>query len=100
MDEPTNGDAPAQHDLGGNPRFRCVPVEHALDPPMDGFGKRVDALRATLREKGLLSTDEMRLHIEGLPEHDYFGLTYYEKWLRSVSAVMLAKGLVTWDELR
>jgi nitrile hydratase len=91
---------PAQHDLGGNPRFRCVPVEPDIDPPMDEFGKRVDALRAVLREKGLLSTDEQRLHIEGLPEHDYFGLTYYEKWLRSVTAVMLAKGLVSWEEVQ
>lgn len=89
----------AQHDLGGNPRFRCVPVEHAADPPMGAFDKRVDAVRAALREKGLMSTDEMRLHIEGLPEAEYLGLTYYEKWLRAVAAVMVAKGLVAWDEI-
>jgi nitrile hydratase len=90
---------PAQHDLGGNPRFRCVPVEPESDPPMSDFDRRVDAVRAVLREKGHLTTDEQRLHIEGLPERDYFGLTYYEKWLRSVSAIALAKGLVTWDEI-
>ncbi len=90
---------PAQHDLGGHPRFRCVPVEPGSDRPMGDFDKRVDAVRAALREKGLMSTDEMRLHIEGLPEEAYFGLTYYEKWLRSVAAVMVAKGLVGWDDL-
>lgn len=98
MDLP--GPPPAQHDLGGSPRFRCTPVEPGEDAPPDAFGRRVDALRLVLRDKGLLTTDEQRLHIEGLPEADYFGLTYYEKWLRAVTAVMLAKGHVTWEELR
>lgn len=92
--------APAQHDLGGNPRFRCTPVEPDADAPPDGFGKRVDALRSVLREKGLLTTDEQRLNIEGLPEADYHDLTYYEKWLRAIAAVMLAKGAVTWEDLQ
>ena len=96
MPEPT----PAQHDLGGNPRFRCTPVEPDADAPPDDFGKRVDALRVVLREKGLLTTDEQRLNIESLPEADYFGLTYYEKWLRAIAAVMLAKGAVTWEDLQ
>jgi len=91
---------PAQHDLGGNPRFRCTPVEPEADAPPDAFGKRVDALRVVLRERGLLTTDEQRLNIESLPEADYFGLTYYEKWLRAITAVMLAKGVVTWEELQ
>jgi hypothetical protein len=92
--------APAQHDLGGNPRFRCTPVEPDADAPPDDFGKRVDALRTVLREKGLLTTDEQRLNIESLPEADYHGLTYYEKWLRAIAAVMLAKGAVTWEDLQ
>lgn len=92
--------APAQHDLGGNPRFRCTPVEPDDDAPPDDFGKRVDAVRTVLREKGLFTTDEMRLNIESLHETDYFGLTYYEKWLRSVTAVMIAKGVVTWEDLQ
>ena len=92
--------APAQHDLGGNPRFRCTPVEPEDGAPPDDFGKRVDALRTVLREKGLLTTDEQRLNIESLPEADYHGLTYYEKWLRAIAAVMLAKGAVTWEDLQ
>ncbi|WP_027283741.1 SH3-like domain-containing protein [Rubritepida flocculans] len=95
MDRPP----PALHDLGGNPRFRCTPVEPEEDGPPDAFGKRVDALRAVLREKGLFTTDEMRLHIEELPEEEYFSLTYYEKWLRSIAAAMLQKGHVSWEDL-
>ncbi len=91
---------PAQHDLGGNPRFRCVPVEAEDEAPPDDFGKRVDAVRSVLREKGLITTDEMRLNIETLPEGAYQDLTYYEKWLRSVMAVMLSKGVISWEDLR
>ncbi|MFL1463569.1 nitrile hydratase [Roseococcus sp. DSY-14] len=92
-------DLPLQHDLGGHPRFRCTAVEPADDAPPSAFDKRVDAVRALLREKGLFTVDEMRLNIERLHETEYFGLTYYEKWLRSVVAVMVAKGVVTWEDL-
>ena len=97
MDTPAT--FPAQHDLGGNPRFRCTAVEPEADAPPDDFGKRVDALRVVLREKGLLTTDEQRLNIESLPEADYFGLTYYEKWLKAMAAVLVSRGVVTWEEV-
>lgn len=96
----TTDPAPAKHDLGGNPRFRCIPVEPSDDAPPDAFGKRVDAVRTVLRERGLFTTDEMRLGIESLHETEYFDLTYYEKWLRSVTAVMVAKGVITWEDLQ
>lgn len=90
---------PAQHDLGGSPRFRCTPVEVDDDAPPNDFDKRVDAVRAVLRDKGLFTVDEMRLNIERLHETEYFGLTYYEKWLRSIVAVMVNKGVITWEDL-
>jgi nitrile hydratase subunit beta len=102
MDSPdpaAPGTAPAIHDLGGNPRFRCTPVEPDDDAPPDEFGKRVDAVRSVLREKGLFTVDEMRFNIEGLHETEYFNLTYYEKWLRSITTVMVAKGVITWEDL-
>lgn len=89
----------AQHDLGGSPRFRCTAVEPEDDAPPNAFDKRVDAVRTVLRDRGLFTVDEMRLNIERLHETEYFGLTYYEKWLRSVTAVMVAKGVVTWEDL-
>lgn len=91
--------SPAQHDLGGSPRFRCTAVEPDDDAPPNAFDKRVDAVRTVLRDRGLFTVDEMRLNIERLHETEYFGLTYYEKWLRSITAVMVAKGVVTWEDL-
>ncbi len=90
---------PAMHDIGGNPQFRCVPVEHDEAPP-DAFGKRVDALRQILAQKGYLKVDELRRGIESLPAEDYFSLTYYERWLHSITNLMLEKGVVQESELR
>jgi hypothetical protein len=90
---------PATHDIGGLSRFRCTPVEHDEAPP-DAFGKRVDALRQLLAAKKLMTVDELRRGIEAIPEDEYFALTYYERWLRSITMLLLEKGVVTEEELR
>src|SRR5690349_13726366 len=89
---------PATHDIGGAQRFRCTPVEHDEAPP-DAFGKRVDALRQLLAKKGLMTVDELRRGIEAIPEAEYFALSYYERWLRSITTLMLEKGVVSRDEI-
>jgi nitrile hydratase subunit beta len=90
--------SPATHDIGGLQRFRCTPVERDEEPP-DAFGKRVDALRQILAKKGFMTVDELRRGIESIPEGEYFALTYYERWLRSITTLMLEKGVVTQDEI-
>lgn len=93
--EPT----PAIHDIGGLERFRCTPVERDEAPP-DAFGRRVDALRQILAKKGLMTVDELRRGIESIPEERYFALTYYERWLSSITTLMLEKGVVAGEELK
>ena len=90
---------PATHDIGGASRYRCTAVERDEAPP-DAFGKRVDALRQLLGQKKLMTVDEMRRCIEAIPEAEYFALTYYERWLHSITAVMLEKGVVQPADLR
>jgi nitrile hydratase len=97
---PDDTPLPATHDLGGAPRFRCTPVEPEDDAPPDPFGKRVDALRQLLAAKGLMSVDELRRGIESLPEAEYHALGYYERWLRSISAIMVEKGVIGAEDLR
>jgi nitrile hydratase len=87
------------HDIGGAARFRCTPVEPDEAPP-DEFGKRVDALRQLLGQKGLMKVDEMRRCIEALPPEQYFSLGYYEKWLRAISGLMVEKGVIRAEDLR
>ncbi|MBX9700138.1 MAG: nitrile hydratase subunit beta [Acetobacteraceae bacterium] len=90
---------PATHDIGGLGRYRCVPVEHDEAPP-DDFGKRVDALRQLLAAQKLMTVDELRRGIESIPQDEYFELTYYERWLRSITTLMVEKGVVTAEELK
>ena len=91
--------APGTHDLGGAARFRCTPVDPDDDGPPDAFGKRVDALRQLLAAKRLMTVDELRRGIESLPEAEYHALGYYERWLRSISATMVEKGVIAAEDL-
>jgi len=84
--------------MGGVARFHCTPVEHDEAPP-DAFGKKVDALRQLLAQKQLMTVDELRRGIESIPEAEYFALGYYERWLRSITTLMIEKGHVEKDIL-
>ncbi|WP_345893032.1 nitrile hydratase [Roseomonas acroporae] len=88
----------AHHDMGGVQRFRCTPVERDEEPP-DEFGRRVDALRQHLAARRLMTVDELRRGIEAIPEAEYLAMTYYERWLRSITTLMLEKGVVLPEEL-
>ena len=89
----------AHHDLGGAAKFMCEPVDvepHALND----FDKEVDALAGLLRMKRLMTVDEMRRGIEAIPEAEYHRLSYYRRWIRSLTDNLLKKGVITEAELR
>ena len=89
----------AHHDLGGVPKFMCEPVDvepHALTD----FDKEVDALRQVLAMKRMMTVDELRRGIESIPEAEYHRLTYYRRWIRSITDNLLRKGIITEAELR
>ena len=88
----------AIHDSGGIARFRCTPVEHDEAPP-DAFGKKVDAIRQLLAQKKMMTVDELRRGIESIPQDEYFALGYYERWLRSIAALMVEKGVIRQEDL-
>lgn len=89
----------AHHDLGGVSRYLCAPVDtepHALT----AFDRRVDALRQLLSAKGLMSVDELRRGVEAIPEAEYHALSYYRRWMRSITATLLRRGVIGEVELR
>jgi hypothetical protein len=88
----------AMHDIGGVPRFLCEPVD-ASPHSLTEFDRTVDAIRQILGQKRIMSVDELRRGIESLPEADYLGLSYYERWLRSITAILLEKSVITEAEL-
>jgi nitrile hydratase subunit beta len=89
----------SHHDLGGVAKFMCEAVDvepHALT----AFDREVDALTGVLRQKRMMTVDEMRRGIEAIPEAEYHRLSYYRRWIRSVADTLLRKGIITEAELR
>jgi nitrile hydratase subunit beta len=89
----------ATHDLGGVSKFMCDPVDvepHALTD----FDREVDAIRQILGMKKVMGVDELRRGIEAIPEADYLRLSYYQRWIRSITDNLLARGVITEAELR
>ncbi len=83
------------HDIGGLPLGPVDRDQHdyAL------WEKRVDAMLVLLANKGLISVDELRHGIETLGAEAYERLSYYERWIASIARALVARGIITTDEL-
>ena len=89
----------AHHDMGGVSKYLCESVDtepHALTD----LDKQIDALRQMLSLKGLMTVDELRRGIEEIPPDAYDRLSYYQRWIRSMTSNLMRKGVVTEAELR
>jgi len=85
----------SHHDMGGRPAGRVEATEHdyAL------WEKRVDALMELLSAAGRMTVDELRKNIESIGADAYDGMTYYERWIYSISQTLIQRGVITIDEL-
>ena len=85
------------HDLGGQPAGPIDRSEHQYAP----WEKRVHALMILLADpcRRVLTVDELRRGIESLGSEEYDRLSYYERWIASISNILLQKGVFTADEL-
>ena len=85
------------HDMGGLPAGPVDRTEH--DHAL--WEKRVDALLSLLadRKRRLIRVDELRNGIEQIGADAYDKLSYYERWIASITGVLLGKGVFTSDEL-
>src|SRR5262249_60616302 len=83
------------HDLGGLPAGPVDLTEHAKAP----WEKRTHALLNLLSRHGLMTVDELRRGIESLGAEEYDRLTYYERWITSITNTLLQRGVLTTDEL-
>ncbi len=95
MDERAEIVTRGPHDLGGQPAGPFVPTDHPLLP----WEKRTHALLDVLNQKGLVNTEEKRRGVEELGRDIYDALTYYEKWILSACNILLAKGILTAEEV-
>lgn len=90
--------ARAHHDMGGVPRYLCKEIDREPHELTD-FDREVDALRQVLAVKGLMSVDELRRGIEEIPEDAYHRLTYYQRWIRSITATLIRRGVLSEGEI-
>lgn len=89
----------SHHDMGGQPAGRIERTEHDYAD----WERRIDAMAVLLWAiKGgrkVLSVDEHRKNIEALPPTAYDRLSYYEKWIVSLTQCLIQRGVITTDEL-
>ncbi len=87
------------HDMGGMHGFGAV--QHGGDEALfhAAWERRALGLTLAMGATGQWNIDQSRSARESLPPATYLGAGYYGIWLRALEALMLARGLVTPEEL-
>ena len=89
----------SHHDMGGLPAGRIDPAEHHHAE----WERRVDALMMLLTGvvggRRLMTVDELRKNVEALGPEAYDRMSYYERWIVSVTQTMLQRGVITTEDL-
>lgn len=82
------------HDLGGMHGFG--PVEREADEPVfhAEWERHVLSMLLAMLAARQFHLDEFRRGIESMPPADYLDATYYERWLFSVSELLIEKGVI------
>ncbi len=89
---------PRVHDRGGWPGAGPIDqTEHELSE----WEKRTDALVMLLTspQKRVMRVDELRRAIESIEPSRYERLSYYERWIVALEALMVEKGILTREEI-
>ena len=83
------------HDMGGKDAAAIERGEHdyAL------WEKRVDALLRISTAKGYFTVDGLRRVLEDMGEESFETMTYYERWIASVTQNLVEAGAFTIEEL-
>jgi hypothetical protein len=61
--------------------------------------KQTDAIRGLLGARHIIRTDELRRAIESIEPQRYEELSYYERWLVAIEALLVEKSLLTHEEI-
>ncbi len=85
------------HDMGGLPSGPVARTQHEFA----AWERKVDALMMLLtrRDRPVITVDELRRGIEQLGPEAYDRMSYYERWIASITSALLEKGVVSTDEL-
>ena len=85
------------HDRGGWPD--AGPIERA-EHDYAMWEKQTDAmLRILTRDQHIIRVDELRRAIESISPKDYETMSYYERWITAIEALIIEKGLLSREEI-
>lgn len=85
------------HDMGG--MHGLGPVAPETDPPVFHYAWEARVHALTMASPTRANIDAGRHQRELIPGPDYLRMSYYEKWLTGLCALLLKSGLLTEDEL-
>ena len=89
----------SHHDMGGLP---AGPVERGEHDYAE-WELRVDALMTLLTgvksANKLMTVDELRKNIETLAPDAYDTMSYYERWVISITQTLIQRGVITTEQL-
>jgi hypothetical protein len=87
------------HDMGGLPAGKVERSEHDYAE----WERRVDALMVLLSGvrggKKRMTVDELRKNIEAIGPEAYDRMSYYERWITSITQTLIQRGVITTEEL-
>jgi hypothetical protein len=83
------------HDMGGTDAGEISLGEHSHAL----WEKRVDALLRLSTAKGYFTVDGLRRVLEDMGEDTFETMTYYERWIASVTQNLIEAGACTIEEL-
>src|SRR5512139_544956 len=88
--------ARGHHDIGGLPGAGGIDqAEHTLSD----WEILADAVNQALGARGVKRTDEMRRAREEMDSSAYRDMSYYERWIASIEAILIEKNILTKEEI-
>jgi len=84
------------HDVGGLPG--AGPIDQSQHELSD-WEVLADAVNQALGARGVKRTDEMRRAREEMDSTAYRDMTYYERWIASIEAILIEKKILTREEI-
>ena len=88
--------ARGHHDIGGLPGAGTIDKgEHELAD----WEILADAVNQALGARGVKRTDVMRRAREEMDSDAYREMTYYERWIASMEAILIEKKILTKEEI-
>ena len=87
------------HDLGGMDNLGPLEVEQNEPVFHENWERRIFGMLMSMMAAGYFKTDEIRRETELMPPADYLSAKYYEKWLFSVTNILMEKNVLTREEI-